>query len=85
MPSTSKLFSIEYVDDDDTGMYQMGEITGLPTQDLEMYIERYGSENLLNLFVGLIHKVKSIDDQNRSKVERLESLNCGIGNNPACK
>ena len=84
MPSTSKLFQIDYVDDDDTGLYKMGEIWGIPREDLDIYISTYGATKLLEVLVELIHVTKTIEAEKKKRAEKLESLNCGLNGRDAC-
>lgn len=84
MPSTSKLFSIDYVDDDDTGLYKMGEIWGIPKNDLDEYISTYGARELLDVLVELIHVTKTIEKEKKERAEKLESLNCGLNGRDSC-
>jgi len=84
MPELCTLFKIEYISDDDTGMYQMGEINGIPKDDLELYVESYGSERLLELFVDLLYETKRIDSEQKLRASRLEKLNCGLNGRTAC-
>ncbi len=84
MPSTSDLFTIKYIDDDDTGMYQVGEITGIPIDDLELYISTYGASKLLDVLVDLIHVTKNIEEDKRVRANKLRNLNCGLSGREAC-
>jgi len=84
MPSTSNLFTIKYIDDDDTGMYQIGEIVGIPIDDLELYISSYGASRLLEVLVDLIHVTKNIEEDKRTRANKLRSLNCGLNGREAC-
>jgi len=84
MPSTSNLFTIKYVDDDDTGMYQVGEIVGIPIDDLELYISSYGASRLLETLIDLIHVTKNIEEDKRMRADKLRMFNCGLSGKEAC-
>lgn len=68
MPEREKLTEITYVTDHDTGMYKLGEVDGLfQEQQLEYYLNMYGSEDLLRHLAFLTHQVIKADIARRSQ------------------
>ena len=56
------LTRIYYHNDDDTGMYKVGELDGIFTEgQLQEYIRRFGAEGLISHLSYLIYQVKSVE------------------------
>lgn len=85
MPEKSKLFTLEYVSDDDTGMFNIGEIWGIPHNDINMYINIHGGDKLTEALLEILYIVREADKKSRIRIQKLKDLNCGIGDNNPCK
>lgn len=68
MPELSELLKISYVSDDDTDMYTIGEIEGIPKDDIEKYVNVYGSDRLEKVLVDMLYYVRLYEEKiNESK------------------
>jgi len=69
MPQRETLVHINVITDDDTGMYEIGEIDGIfQESQLEYWLNLYGADKILNHLCSLIHQVKEVD-RNRRPIE----------------
>jgi hypothetical protein len=62
MSRQKELFPIRFHQDDETGMNYIGEIEGYSDEEIDKYIERFGTKginDLVNHFAFLIYKVKN--------------------------
>jgi len=84
MPELCTLLTVKYVADDDSGMYTMGEIHGIPKDDIRLYVESYGAERLLSVLIDMIHETKCVDNEQKLRTSKLEKLNCGLNGRTAC-
>ena len=62
MASRKTLFELTYHDDDDTGMYQVGEIDFGITCELEKYIKRYGHKGKNEILAMLGYLAYEVQD-----------------------
>lgn len=44
MARTERLFEVRFVSDCETAIYRTGEIYGIPGEDIEGYLQRYGEK-----------------------------------------
>lgn len=72
MSSTKTLLTVDYHDDDETGMYHIGEIDFGIHGTLRSYIQRYGYEGVKEILATLGHlayevKKEYYETQNNEK------------------
>ena len=62
MSQRKSLLTIDYHTDDDTGMYDIGEID-FGIRDLSGYLERYGSKGKDDIIRKLSHLIYRVEDR----------------------
>lgn len=63
MASRQNLLSVSYHDDDDTGLYEIGEIDfGIINSTLESYLKNYGYEGKRDIQAALAHLMWAVED-----------------------
>ena len=77
MASRKELLSVTFHDDDDTGMYQVGEIDFGVNSRLESYIEHYGYKGVSDILATLGHLAWEVKDcfykiQNKTARQDIE-------------
>ena len=78
MASRQTLLTVSYHDDDDTGMYEIGEIDhGIVVGSLENYLIRYGYDGLRDIQSALAHLMWAVEDT-YSKLPRPEQAQSGV-------
>lgn len=86
MASRKELLRITYHDDDDTGMYEIGEIDFGICSDLDGYLERYGRDgkaDIVNTLSFLICEVeRRFRDNPSTRPATPTTLNNSTKNNP---
>lgn len=70
MASRKNLLSVDYHYDDDTGMYDIGEIDTGVSAELTTYLERYGRKGLHDILDALEYLAEEV----RKEAEELEEL-----------
>lgn len=63
MASRKELLSVTYHDDDDTGMYEIGEIDFGINGTLSGYLKRYGRPGVQDIQLALAHLIWAVEDE----------------------
>ena len=75
MASEKTLLEVTYHDDDDTGMYKVGEVDFGIHGTLDEFIERYGREGAKDIILTLSYLIYEIEKRLRDKSEEEMSAN----------
>jgi len=57
MASRKNLITLDYHDDDDTGMYQVGEIDFGVSGELDNYLKEYGKKGMKDILTTMCHLI----------------------------
>lgn len=62
MSQRKQLITIEYHSDDDTGMYEIGEIDFGVSSEFDTYVERYGRIGIQNILKTMTHLIWHVQE-----------------------
>lgn len=77
MATRKKILEITYHSDDDTGMYEIGEVDCGLGEDLTRYLKNYGSERLIDYLQRVLPKrIKHYEE-----FRKRDTMSAGQSNN----
>lgn len=84
MAKRQNILSVDYITDDDTGMYRIGEIDFGVSGMLDVYLHENGRKGMDNILKTLCHLIWHVQQYGYPMIKKQEQQNGSVRNVSEC-